>query len=100
METESCQKYPFVLTISVHLYTIVLYEQLIQTGSVLLLLPFSTVVDFTLYKDIGDGKATTHQLQTCQESKSKIKSNQNSSSRSSSSGAAWAPGRAPPAVSA
>ena len=39
-----------------------LYKQLIQTGSVLLLLPFSTVLGFTLYEDTGDGRAAKHQL--------------------------------------
>ena len=36
--------------------------QLIQTCSVLLLLPFSTVLGFTLYEDTGNGRAATHQL--------------------------------------
>ena len=39
-----------------------LYTQLIQTGSVLLLLPFSTVLGFTLHKDTANGRAATHQL--------------------------------------
>ena len=39
-----------------------LYAKLIQTGSVLLLLPFCTWLSFTLYEDTDDGKAATHQL--------------------------------------
>ena len=57
METES--------TISVHFThdcTLVLNAQLIQTGSVLLLLPLFTVLGFTLYKDTGERRAVTHQL--------------------------------------
>ena len=42
----------------------VLYKQLIQNGSVLLLLPFSFVLGFPLYKDTDDARATTHQLNT------------------------------------
>ena len=45
-----------------HDCTLVLFKQLIQTGSVLLLLPFSSVLGFTLYEDRGDGRAATHQL--------------------------------------
>ena len=41
---------------------IVLSAQLIQTGSVLVLLPFSTVLGFTLYENTGNGRAATHQL--------------------------------------
>ena len=37
-------------------------EQRIQTGSVLLLLSFLTVLSFTLYKDTGHGSADTHQI--------------------------------------
>ena len=33
-----------------------------QTGSVLLFLPFFTVLGFKLYNDTGDGRAATHQL--------------------------------------
>ena len=39
-----------------------LYKQLIQTGSVLLLLPLSSVLGFPLYKDTANGRAATHQL--------------------------------------
>ena len=45
-----------------HDCTLVLYKQLIHTGSVLLLLPFSSVLGFPLYEDTGDGRAVTHQL--------------------------------------
>ena len=45
-----------------HDCTIVLYAQLIQTGSALLLLPCSPVLGFTLVKGTGDGIASTHQL--------------------------------------
>ena len=45
-----------------HDCTLVFYSQLIQTCSVLLLLPFSTVLGFPLYKNTGDGRAATHQL--------------------------------------
>ena len=38
---------------------LVIFVQLIQTGFVLLLLPLSTGLDFTLYKDTGDGRAAT-----------------------------------------
>ena len=41
--------------------TLVLYMQLIQTGSMLLLLPFYTVLGFTLYEDTGNRRAATHQ---------------------------------------
>ena len=40
----------------------VLYKQLIQTGSVLPLLPVYTVLGFPLYEDTGDGMAARHQL--------------------------------------
>ena len=39
-----------------------LYKQLIQTGSVLMLLPFSSVLGFTLYKDTAYGRDASHQL--------------------------------------
>ena len=39
-----------------------LYKQLIQTGSVLLLLPLSSVLGFPLYEDTANGRAATHQL--------------------------------------
>ena len=39
-----------------------LYKQLFQTGSVLLLLPLSSVLGFPLYKDTVIGRAATHQL--------------------------------------
>ena len=42
--------------------TLVLYKQLIQTGSVLLLLQFSSVLGFSLYEDTANGRAATHQL--------------------------------------
>ena len=45
-----------------HDCTLVLYSQLIQTGSVLLLLQFSTVLGFTLNEDLGYGRAATHKL--------------------------------------
>ena len=45
-----------------HDCTLVLFVQLIKTGSVLTLLPLSTVLGFTLYEDTGNGKATKHQL--------------------------------------
>ena len=35
---------------------------LIQTGSVLLILPFATVLGFLLYEDTGDERVVTHQL--------------------------------------
>ena len=41
---------------------LVLYSQLIQTGSMLLLHPFSTVLGFTLYKDKCYGIAAKHKL--------------------------------------
>ena len=43
-----------------HDCTVVWFEQLIQTASVILLLPFSSVLGFTIYKDRGDGRAATH----------------------------------------
>ena len=45
-----------------HDCTLVLYKQLIQTGSVLLLLLLSSVLGFPPYQDTADKKATTHQL--------------------------------------
>ena len=45
-----------------HDYTLVLYKQLMQTGSVLLLLPLSSVLGFPLYEDTANGRAATHQL--------------------------------------
>ena len=45
-----------------HDCTLVLYKQLIQTGSVLLLLPLSSVLGFPLYEDTANGRAATHQL--------------------------------------
>ena len=39
-----------------------MYKQLIQTGSVLLLLPVSSVLIFPLYKDTANGGAAKHQL--------------------------------------
>ena len=45
-----------------HDCTLVLYAQLIQTGSLLLLFPFSIVLGFTLYEDTGNGRAAKHQL--------------------------------------
>ena len=39
-----------------------IYSQLIQTGSVLLLLPLSSVPGFPLYEDTDNGRAATHQL--------------------------------------
>ena len=45
-----------------HDCTLVLYTQLIQTGSVLMLLPFSTELGFTLHRDTANGRAATHQL--------------------------------------
>ena len=45
-----------------HDCTLVQYAQMIQTGSVLLLLPFSSVLGFTLYEDTDHGRAATHQL--------------------------------------
>ena len=44
-----------------HGCTLVLYMQLIQTGSMLLLLPFHTVLGITLYEDTGNRRAATHQ---------------------------------------
>ena len=41
---------------------LVLYKQLIQTGSVLLLLLLSSVLGFPLYEDTANGRAATHQL--------------------------------------
>ena len=35
---------------------------MIQTDSVVRLLPFSDKLGFTLYKDTGDGRAAIHQL--------------------------------------
>ena len=45
-----------------HGCTHVLYKQLIQTGSVLLLLLLSSVLGFPLYKDTANERAATHQL--------------------------------------
>ena len=39
-----------------------LYKQLIQTDSVLLLLPLSSVLGFFLFEDTYNGRATKHQL--------------------------------------
>ena len=39
-----------------------LYKQLIQTGSVLLLLLLSSVPGFPLYEDTANGRAATQQL--------------------------------------
>ena len=44
---------------TVHL---VLYKQLIQTGSLLLLLPLSAVLGFPLYEDTANRRAARHQL--------------------------------------
>ena len=44
-----------------HDWKFVLYAQLIQTGRLLMLLPFSTVLAFTLYEDTGGGRAAPHQ---------------------------------------
>ena len=41
---------------------LVLYMQLMQTGSVLLLLQLPSVLNFPLYEDTADGRAVTHQL--------------------------------------
>ena len=54
-------------TVSIHFThdydcTLVLYHQLIQTGSVLLLLPLSSMLGFPIYEDTADGRAATHQL--------------------------------------
>ena len=51
-------------SVNKHLRATTVYTQLTQTGSVLLLLPFSTVLGFTLYdyEDTASGKAATHQL--------------------------------------
>ena len=38
------------------------YEHLIKTGSVLLLLPFSTVLGFTPDENTGNGRAAPNQL--------------------------------------
>ena len=43
-------------------FTLVLYFQLIQTGSVLLVLRLSSVLGFPLYKDTANGRDATHQL--------------------------------------
>ena len=40
---------------------VVLYKQLIQTCSVLLLLPLSFMLGFPLYEETGNGRAATHQ---------------------------------------
>ena len=45
-----------------HDCTLVLYKQLIQTGSVLQLLPKFSVLGFPLYEDTANGRAATHQL--------------------------------------
>ena len=45
-----------------HDCTLVLYKQLIKTGSVLLLLPLSSVLGFPFYKDTCHGRAAKHQL--------------------------------------
>ena len=42
-----------------HDCTLVLYKQLMQTGSVLLLLPLSFVLGFPLYEDTANGRAAT-----------------------------------------
>ena len=42
--------------------SLVLYKQLIQTGSPLLLIPVSSVLGFPLYEDTANGRAATHQL--------------------------------------
>ena len=39
-----------------------LYKQLIQTVSVLLLLQHSSMLGFPLYEDTANGRAATHQL--------------------------------------
>ena len=46
----------------IHDCTLVLNKQLIQTGSVLLLLSLSSVLSLPLYEDTANGRATTHQL--------------------------------------
>ena len=45
-----------------HDFSLVLYKQLIKSGYVLQLLPFSSVLGFSLYEDIDDGRAATHHL--------------------------------------
>ena len=45
-----------------HDCTLVLYKQLIKTGSVLLLLPLFSVLGFPFYEDTGHGRAAKHQL--------------------------------------
>ena len=45
-----------------HDCTLVLYKQLIQTGSVLGVLLLSSVLGFPLYEDTADGRAAIHQL--------------------------------------
>ena len=50
----------------IHDCTLVLYAQMIKTGSVLLQVLFSTVLDFTLYNDTGDSPHTIYiALQNC-----------------------------------
>ena len=39
-----------------------LKKQLIQTGSVMLLLPLSSELNFPLYEDTAKSRAATHQL--------------------------------------
>ena len=38
-------------------FTLVLYKQLMQTGFVLMLLPLSSVLGFSLYEDTVNGRA-------------------------------------------
>ena len=45
-----------------HDCTLVLSAKLIQTGSVLLLLPLSSVLGFSLYEDTAKGRAAIHNL--------------------------------------
>ena len=46
----------------IHDCTLVLHARLIHTGSVMLLLPFSYMPGFTLYEDIGNGRAIIQQI--------------------------------------
>ena len=52
-----------LLIVSIHFTngcTLVLYKQLIQTGSVLMLLPLFSLLNFPLYKDTANVRADTH----------------------------------------
>ena len=52
-------------TISIHFThdcTFLMYTQLVENGSGLMLLPFSTLLGIPLFWDTGQGRAATHQL--------------------------------------